>query len=88
MITVISDNWYCIRLVQLPRPGISCAAGDQGVGFGQLYADDVRTETVTMQSPPCRSPPALGVGRGPAGHFEPTDRRPPRIRLRGSHLAP
>jgi hypothetical protein len=43
MIGVISDIWYCLRLVQLPRPGISCAAGDPGVGYGQLYTDNVRT---------------------------------------------
>jgi hypothetical protein len=51
MVTVISDIWYCVRLVQLPRPGISCAAGDPGVGFGQLYADCVGIGTVSMQTP-------------------------------------
>ncbi len=51
MVTVIPDIWYGVRLVQVPRPGISCAAGDPGVGFAQLYTDSVGNGTVTVQAP-------------------------------------
>ena len=50
-ITVISGIWYHLRPVQRPRPATNRAAGDAWVGFGRLYADDVGTGTVTMQTP-------------------------------------
>ncbi len=51
MIDVTPDIWYGVRVVQVPRPGLKCAASDPGVGFGQLYTDDVGTGTVTVQAP-------------------------------------
>ena len=51
MITVIPDIWYGVRLVQVPRPGIGCGAGDPGVGVGRLYTDQFGTGTVTVQAP-------------------------------------
>lgn len=50
MIGVIPDIWYGVRLVQVPRPGLSCAAGDPGVGFGQLNTDGAGTGTATVQA--------------------------------------
>ena len=50
MIGVIPDIWYGVRLVQVPRPGIGCAAGDPGVGFGQLYTDGAGIGTATVQA--------------------------------------
>jgi hypothetical protein len=51
MITVTPDIWYGVRLVVVPRPGISCGAGDPGVGVGRLYTDGVGIGTVTVQAP-------------------------------------
>ena len=50
MISVIPDIWYGVRLVQVPRPGIGCAAGEPGVGFGQLYTDGAGIGTATVQA--------------------------------------
>ena len=50
MIGVIPDIWYGVRLVEVPRPGFSCAASDPGVGFGQLYTDDAGIGTATVQA--------------------------------------
>lgn len=50
MIGVIPDIWYGVRLVQVPRPGIGCAAGEPGVGFGQLYTDGAGIGTATVQA--------------------------------------
>ena len=50
MISVIPDIWYGVRLVEVPRPGIGCAAGDPGVGFGQLYTDGAGIGTATVQA--------------------------------------
>lgn len=49
--SVTPDIWYGVRLVQVPRTGISCGTGDPGVGFGQLYTDDAGIGTVTVQAP-------------------------------------
>jgi hypothetical protein len=68
MITVIPDIWYGVRLVQVPRPGISCGAGEPGVGFGQLYTDPVGTGTVTVQAPVMQGATGAWVSvEGPLG---------------------
>jgi hypothetical protein len=51
MISVTPDIWYGVRLVQVPRPGLGCGAGDPGVGFGQLFTDDAGIGTVTVTTP-------------------------------------
>ena len=51
MLAAIPDIWYGVRLVQVPRPGISCAAGDPGVGVGKLFTDGAGTGSVTVSAP-------------------------------------
>ena len=51
MVTVTPDIWYGVRVVQVPRPGISCGAGEPGVGFAQLFTDWTGTGSVTVQTP-------------------------------------
>jgi hypothetical protein len=68
MIGVIPDIWYGVRLVQVPRPGIGCAAGDPGVGFGQLYTDEAGIGTVTVQAPVMNGATGAWVSvEGPVG---------------------
>jgi hypothetical protein len=81
MVMVIPDIWYGVRLVEVPRPGISCGAGDPGVGFGQLYTDDVGTGTVTVQAPVMQGATGawvsvegpLGVAKQLTGDFRTSD---------------
>jgi hypothetical protein len=51
MLAVVPDIWYGVRLVQVPRPGISCAAGDPGVGVGRLYTDGAGNGSVIVSAP-------------------------------------
>lgn len=68
MITVIPDIWYGVRLIQVPRPGISCAAGEPGIGFAQLYTDWMGTGTVTVQAPVMQGATGVWVSvEGPVG---------------------
>lgn len=81
MVTVIPDIWYGVRLVQVPRPGISCGAGEPGVGFGQLYTDDVGTGTATVQAPVMQGATGawvsvegpLGIAKQLSGDFRTSD---------------
>lgn len=71
MIDVIGDIWYGVRLVQVPRPGLGCGAGDPGVGFGQLYTDDAGVGTVTVQAPVMNGATGAWVSvEGPVGDSE------------------
>jgi hypothetical protein len=45
------DIWYGLRVVQMPRPGISCAAGEPGVGAGRLYTDSAGNGSTLLQMP-------------------------------------
>jgi hypothetical protein len=51
MANVVPDIWYGVRLVQTPRPGISCGAGDPGVGMTRLYTDGAGVGTATATAP-------------------------------------
>ncbi|MDT5013463.1 MAG: hypothetical protein QOH57_5080 [Mycobacterium sp.] len=51
MANVAPDIWYGVRLVETPRPGISCGAGDAGVGMGRLYTDGAGVGTTTVTAP-------------------------------------
>lgn len=68
MISVTPDIWYGVRLVQVPRPGISCAAGDPGVGLGRLYTDSSGIGAVTVQAPVMQGATGVWVSvEGPLG---------------------
>jgi hypothetical protein len=51
MENVTPDIWYGVRLVETPRPGISCGAGDPGVGMGRVYTDGGGIGTTTVTAP-------------------------------------
>jgi hypothetical protein len=40
---------YNVRLIQAPRPGAGCAAGDAGVSAGGIDTDGVGAGTLTLQ---------------------------------------
>jgi len=68
MISVIPDIWYGVRLVEVPRPGIGCAAGEPGVGFGQLYTDGAGIGMTTVQAPVMNGATGAWVSvEGPVG---------------------
>lgn len=51
MANVTPDIWYGVRLVETPRPGISCGSADPGVGMGRVYIDGAGVGTTTVTAP-------------------------------------
>jgi hypothetical protein len=51
MANVAPDIWYGVRLVVVPRPGISCGASDPGVGMGRVYTDGGGVGSTTVTAP-------------------------------------
>jgi hypothetical protein len=42
------DTGYVVKLIELPRPGASCGAGETGVAAGQLNTDDAGNGATTV----------------------------------------
>jgi hypothetical protein len=51
MASVAPDIWYGVRLIETPRPGISCGPADPGVGMGRVYTDGAGVGTTTVTAP-------------------------------------
>ncbi|HZQ33401.1 MAG TPA: hypothetical protein VFB19_16930 [Mycobacterium sp.] len=78
MIIAAPDIWYGVRLIQTPRPGISCGAGDPGVTMTRLYTDENGTGSVTLQGPVM--PGATGAWVSVEGPLGASDLEAPDIR--------
>ncbi|HZQ33400.1 MAG TPA: hypothetical protein VFB19_16925 [Mycobacterium sp.] len=62
------DIWYGLRLVEEPRPGDHCGAGDPGVATGRLYTDDSGNGSATVQAPIMAGASGAWIAvEGPAG---------------------
>jgi hypothetical protein len=62
------DIWYGVRVVQVPRPGISCAAGEPGVGASRLYTDSGGNGSTVVQVPIMNGAKGVWVSvEGPLG---------------------
>jgi hypothetical protein len=64
------DIWYGVRLVLVPRTGISCNASDPGVGMGRLYTDGRGIGTTTVSAPVMSGADGAWVSlEGPLGNM-------------------
>ena len=69
MANVGPDIWYGVRLVETPRPGISCGPADPGVGMGRLYTDGAGIGTTTVTAPVMSGATGAWVSvEGPVGN--------------------